>query len=86
MELEAKDRKDRRGGTLVDARHHLPDDPGVGPAADGAVQPHTLLLPHGVGARFNHKLRGMHQAVFVHTLEVFLVFMDLQTEQCLSNE
>lgn len=26
----------------------LPDDSGVGPAADGTVQPHALLLPHGV--------------------------------------
>lgn len=59
----------------------LPDDPWVRPACDGAVQTHTLLLPHGVGARFNHKLRGMHQAVFVHALKVFPVFMDLQTEQ-----
>ena len=59
----------------------LPDDPGVRPAADSAVQPHTLLLPHSVGARFNHKLRGMHQAVFVHTLKVYPVFMDLQTEK-----
>lgn len=55
----------------------LPDHPGVGPAADSAVQPHTLLLPHSVGARFNHKLRGVHQTVFVHALEVFLVLMDL---------
>lgn len=57
--------------------YDAPDDPGVRPAADGAVQPHTLLLPHGVGARFNHKLRGVHQTVLVHALEVFLVFMDL---------
>lgn len=55
----------------------LPDDPGVRPAADGAVQPHTLLLPHSVGAGFDHKLWGVHQTVFVHALEVFLVLMDL---------
>lgn len=63
---------------------YLPDDPWVGPTTDSAVQPHTLLLPHGVGAWLNHKLRGVHQAVFVHTLKMFLVFMDLQTEQYLS--
>lgn len=62
----------------------LPDDPRVGPAADSAVQAHTLLLPHGVGAWFNHKLWGVHQAVFVHALKVFPVFMDLQTEQSCS--
>lgn len=56
----------------------LPDDPGVRPATDSAVQTHTLLLPHCVGARLNHKLWGVHQAVFVHTLEVFLVFMNLK--------
>lgn len=59
----------------------LPDDPWVRPPTDSAVQPHTLFLPHSVGARFNHKLRGVHQAVFVHALEVFLVFMDLKIEQ-----
>lgn len=59
----------------------LPDDPGVGPATDSAVQPHTLLLPHSVGARFNHKLWGVHQAVFVYSLEVFLVFMNLKIEK-----
>lgn len=64
----------------------LPDNPWVGPATDSAVQPHTLLLPHGVGAWFNQKLRGVHQAVFVHALKVFLVFMDLQTEQRLSSK
>jgi len=49
------------------------------------MQPHTLLLPHGVGARFDHKLRGVHQAVFVHMLEVFPVFIDLKkTERYLS--
>lgn len=64
----------------------LPDDPWIGPATYSAVQTHALLLPHGVGAWFNHKLGGMHQAVFVHTLKVFLVFMDLQTEQFLSFE
>lgn len=56
----------------------LPDDPGVGPAADGAVQAHALLLPHSVGARLDHKLWRMHQAILVHALEVFPVFMDLQ--------
>lgn len=56
----------------------LPDDPWIRPAADSAMQPHTLLLPHSVGARFNHKFWGVHQAVFVHALEVFLVFMDLK--------
>lgn len=57
----------------------LPDDPGVGPAADGAVQSHTLLLPHGVGAGLDHKLWRVHQAVLVHALEVLPVFMDLQS-------
>lgn len=57
----------------------LPDDPRVGPAGDGAVQPHALLLPHGVGARLNHKIRGVHQAILVHALVVFLVLMDLET-------
>lgn len=56
----------------------LPDDPGVGPATDGAVQAHALLLPHGVGARLDHKLWRVHQAVLVHAFEVFPVFMDLQ--------
>lgn len=56
----------------------LPDDPWVRPAADGAVQTHALFLPHGVGAGFDHKLWGVHQAVYVHTLKVFLVFMDLK--------
>lgn len=56
----------------------LPDDPGVGPAADGAVQAHALLLPHSVGARLDHKLWRVHQAILVHALEVFPVFMDLQ--------
>lgn len=64
----------------------LPDDPGVRPAGDSAVQSHTLVLPHSVGARFNHKLRGVHQAVFVHTLEMFLVFMDLRKAERLSQE
>lgn len=59
----------------------LPDDPWVGPATDSAMQSHTLLLPHGVGAWFDHKLWGVHQAVCVHALKVFLVFMDLQREQ-----
>lgn len=59
----------------------LPDDPWVRPASDSAMQPHALFLPHGVGAWFNHKLRGVHQAIFVHALKVFLVFMDLQIEQ-----
>ena len=59
----------------------LPDDPWVRPAGDSAVQPHTLLLPHSVGAGFNHKLRGVHQAVFVHTLGVFLFIMDLETAE-----
>lgn len=62
----------------------LPDDPWVGPATDSAMQPHTLLLPHSVGPWFNHKLRGVHQAVFVYALKVFPVFIDLQTEQYLS--
>lgn len=64
----------------------LPDDPWVGPATDSAMQPHTLLLPHCVGARFNHKLRGVHQAVFVHALEVFLVFMDLKVAEKISQD
>lgn len=63
---------------------NLPDDPRVRPASDSAVQSHTLLLPHGVRARFDHKLGGVHQAVFVHALKVFLVFMDLQREPHLS--
>lgn len=58
----------------------LPDDPRVRPAADGAVQAHALFLPHGVGAGFYHKLWGVHQAVNVHALKVFLVFMDLKRE------
>lgn len=62
----------------------LPDDPRVRPAADGAMQPHTLLLPHGVGARFDHKVRGVHQAVFVHALEMFPVFMDLENKKFFS--
>lgn len=57
----------------------LPDDPGVGPATDGAVQSHTLLLPHGVGAGLDHELWRVHQAVLVHALEVLPVFMDLQS-------
>lgn len=61
----------------------LPDNPWVGPATDSAMQSHTLLLPHSVGAWFNHKLRGMHQAIFVHALEVLLVFMDLQNRTAL---
>lgn len=56
----------------------LPDNPGVRPATDGAVQTHTLFLPHGVGARLNHKLWRMHQAVFVHALKMRFLFMDLQ--------
>lgn len=56
----------------------LPDDPWVRPAADGAVQAHALLLPHGVGTGFDHKLWGVHQAVYVHALKMFLVFMDLK--------
>lgn len=58
----------------------LPDDPGIRPAADSAMEPHTLLLPHSVGAWLDHKLWGVHQAVFVHALEVFLVIMDLKIE------
>lgn len=57
-----------------------PDNPWVRPAADGAVQAHALFLPHGVGTRFDHKLWGVHQAVYVHALKVFLVFMDLKRE------
>lgn len=57
----------------------LPDDPGVGPATNGAVQSYTLLLPHGVGAGLDHKLWRVHQAVLVHALEVLPVFMDLQS-------
>lgn len=66
------------GASLGGAVGDLPDDPGVGPAADRAVQAHALLLPHGVGARLDHKLWRVHQAVLVHALEVFPVFMDLQ--------
>lgn len=79
-------RKGQTRGYAVGDVCDLPDDARVGPATDGAMQPHTLLLPHSVGAWFNHKLRGMHQAVFVHALKVLLVFMDLQTEQYLSTE
>jgi len=64
----------------------LPGDPGVGPAADGAMQPHRLLLPHSVGAGFNHKLWGVHQAVFVHALEVFPLFMDLKISQLITQD
>lgn len=67
-------KKQREKGDVCD----LPDDPWVRPAADGAVQTHALFLPHGVGAGFDHKLWGVHQAVYVHTLKVFLVFMDLK--------
>lgn len=71
------DRKERNEkGDVGD----LPDDPWVRPAADGAVQAHALFLPHGVGAGFYHKLWGVHQAVSVHALKVFLVFMDLKRE------
>lgn len=59
----------------------LPYDPWVRPAADGAVQAHALFLPHGVGAGFYHKLWGVHQAVYVHALKVFLVLMDLKREK-----
>lgn len=54
----SEDRKDRLEFMLC--VRDLPDDPWVRPAGDSAMQPHTLLLPHGVGARFNHKLRGVH--------------------------
>lgn len=67
-------KKPREKGDVRD----LPDDPWVRPAADGAVQAYALFLPHGVGAGFDHKLWGVHQAVYVHALKVFLVFMDLK--------
>lgn len=76
--VERTDRTDFEVRLTVMCVVDLPDDPWVGPATDSAMQSHTLLLPHCVGARFNHKLRGVHQAVFVHTLEVLLVFMDLK--------
>lgn len=75
------DRKDQRDSSAICDVCYLPDDPRVRPASDGAVQSHTLLLPNSVGARFDHKLWGVHQAVFVHALKVFLVFMDLQEGQ-----
>lgn len=70
----------RTGSRFCCRCRDLPDDPWVRPAANSAMQPHTLLLPHSVGARLNHKLRGVHQAVFVHALEMLLVFMDLKTK------
>lgn len=42
------------------------------------MQAHALFLPYGVGAGFDHKLWGVHQAVYVHALKVLLVFMDLK--------
>lgn len=78
---EMKKRKKRKRSDAVRGMCvNLPDDPWVGPAADGAVQAHALLLPDGVGAGFDHKLWGVHQAVYVHALKVFLVFMDLKKE------
>lgn len=68
--------KEHEKGDVCD----LPDDLWVRPAADGAVQAHALLLPHGVGTGFDHKLWGVHQAVYVHALKVLLVFMDLERE------
>lgn len=56
---------------------YSPDNPWVRPSRDGAVQPDTLLLPHRVGTRLNHELRGMHQAILIHTLVVLLVLIDL---------
>ena len=63
------------GGGVV----HSPNYSWVGPPGDSAVQTYALLLPHGVGARLNHKLWGMHQAVLVHALVILLVFMNLKT-------
>lgn len=61
----------------VSSRGRSPDDTRLRPASHGAVQPHTLLLPHGVGARLDHELRGVLQAVLIHPPVMFLVLVDL---------
>lgn len=48
------------------------------PSRDGAVQPHTLFLPHSVWTGLDHKLWRVHQAVLVQTLVILFVLMNLQ--------